>query len=145
MTLRRSMAARWAAPQKPPKAAPPIPETRESRRLRSRHSPHDGPGAHATTKRHTRRITRRIRSSPPPAEQRTGNRGTARHTTATTAPPETQQRPYAILRSTGKGPVLTSRPAARTARPSEPLVRFRATPQARGPAAQQWMAMCSGS
>ena len=44
-----------------------------------------------------------------------------------------QQRPYAILRSTGTGSVLSRDPLARAARPSEPLVRLRA--RRLGPAA----------
>ena len=39
--------------RKPPKAAPSVPEIREPRHPRSRHSPRDGPSAHATTERHT--------------------------------------------------------------------------------------------
>ena len=69
------------AARKPPKAAPPIPEIREPGHPRSRHSPHDCPGARATTERHISRRTRRVRSSPPPAEQRATRRGTARHLT----------------------------------------------------------------
>ena len=90
--------------------APPIPETREPGHPRSRHSPRDGPGAHATTERHTSRITRRVRSSPPASEQRTTHRETVRHTTATTtAPPETPAATLHYLMIYGEEPPVLSR------------------------------------
>ena len=56
-TLRRSMAARWAAPQKPPRShrrqPRPSLKIREPGHPRSRHSPHGGPGAHGATERLT--------------------------------------------------------------------------------------------
>ena len=60
---------------------------------------------------HTSRITRRVRSSPPPAEQRTTRRGTARHTRqpATTAPPETPAATLHYLTIYGEVPPVLSR------------------------------------
>ena len=139
MTLRRSMAARQAGPQKPPKAAPPIPETREPGHPRSRHSPHDCPGAHATIERHTRRAARRVRSSPPASRAENDPQRDSPRTqqpATTTTPPETQQRPYTILRSTGRAQ-YSLRDPSHSGRPqlSEPLVGLR-PPAGWGPAAQ---------
>ena len=102
-TLRRSMAARQAGPQKPPKAAPPIPETREPGHPRSRHSPCDCPGAHATTERHTLAEEPdecdhhpRQPSRERPTERQPATRQRRLHHL------RPQQRPYIIPRNTGK-------------------------------------------
>ena len=77
----------------------------------------------------------------PASEQRATRRETATRTRqpATTTPAETQQRPYAILRNTGKSPQCSVETSARAARLSEPLVGLRA-PAGWGPAAQHWTA-----
>ena len=97
------MAARWAAPQKPPKAAPSIPgdprtgtpaqqaqPPRRSKCARNDHAAHQASNPTSAT------LTTCQPSRERPAK------GQPAHPTATTAPPETQQRPYAILRNTGK-------------------------------------------
>ena len=114
VTLRKPMAARRAAPkshQKATEGSPAHPgDPRTGTPAQQAQPPRRSKCARNDRAAHIRRRTRRARLPPPASEQRTTRRGTARHTTAMTAPPETQQRPYAILRSTGKSPVLTSRP-----------------------------------
>ena len=137
------MAARRAAPQKPPKAAPPIPETREPGPPRSRHSPRDCPGAHATTERHTRRAARRVRSSPPASRaesdpQRDSPRTRQRRQLHYLRP---QQRPYIILQNTGKNSPQYSlethfRPDGQTERAPREI----AAPAGWDTAAQHWTA-----
>ncbi|ESU38742.1 Serine/threonine protein kinase [Giardia duodenalis] len=86
----------------------------------SRHRPRDCPSAHATIERHTRRAARRVRSSPP------GSRAENQHTEGQPRTPDSQrrqlrhlkpqQRPYTILRNTGKSPQYSLRdPLPRTA------------------------------
>ena len=127
------------ATRKPPKAAPPIPEIREPRHPRSRHSPHDCPGAHATTERHTLAEEPDERSSPLPAEQSTTRRGTARHTTATTAPHETPAATLRYLTRHGEGPNTHFEIPARAAT-AERAPRGTPAPRRLGPAAQHWTA-----
>ena len=122
--LQRHSGNRWPPagqlPKKSPKAAPPIPEIREPGHPRSRHSPHDGPSAHATTERRTFADEPDERSSPPPAEQGPTRRETARaHPTApaTSAPPETPATALRYLTTHGEEPSTQSRPTFASARP----------------------------
>ena len=111
------MAARRAAPQKPPKAAPPIPEDpRIETPAQLAQVSHDCPSAQATTERHT------LAEEPdeydphhPPAEQRTNpqrdNHAHTRQPATTTTPPETPTTTLHYLTKHGEvPPVLTSRP-----------------------------------
>ena len=127
------------ATRKPPKAAlhPRDPRTGTPAQLAQ--VSHDCPGAHATTERRTLAEEPDERSSPLPAEQRTGNRGTARHTTATTTPPETPTTTLRYLTRHGEGPPALSRDP-RPGGQTERAPRGTPGPRRLDTAAQQWTA-----
>ena len=128
---------------KPPKShrrqPRPSPKIREPRHPRSRHSPHDCPGAQATTERRTLAEEPDERSSPRqpsrerPAEGQPATRQRRPHHL------RPQQRPYTILRSTGRAQYSVETPP-RAARLSEPLVGLR-PPQA-GPSSTALDGVC---
>ena len=108
------MAARRAAPQKPPEShrRQPRPSPRSANRdPQQAQPPRLSKCASNDRATHTSRRTRRVRSSPPPASRARPTEGQPATRQRRLHHLRLQQRPYAILRSTGKGPALSRDPS----------------------------------